>query len=217
MKKILCPSIFNLAFDNLSEEIKRLDEAGCDIIHFDAMDGYYVPNIGLSLQDLDVVRRATRKLIDVHMMIIDPGRYVQLFAEHGADIIYIHPDADMHPAKTIARIVECGKLPGIAINPETSVCSVEELLPLVKYVLVMAVHPGLAGQRYLDYVEPKISRIVKTREKYGFHIVIDGGVNEEVCSRLSKIGVEGCVLGNLILFNREEKDYSKTIDHIRKL
>lgn len=135
-----------MPFDNLSDEVRRLDEAGCDIIHFDAMDGHFVSNIGLSIHDLDVVRRATKKLIDVHMMITDPGRYVQLFAQHGADIIYIHPEADVHPAGTIAKIRGYGKKPGIAINPGTSIATVDELLPLVDYVSVMAVNPGIAGQ-----------------------------------------------------------------------
>jgi len=206
-----------LPFDNLSDEIRRLDEAGCDIIHFDAMDGHFVPNIGLSIHDLDVVRRATDKLIDVHMMITDPGRYVQLFAQHGGDIIYIHPEADVHPVGTIAKIREYGKRPGIAINPGTSIATVEELLPLVDYVLVMAVNPGIAGQPYLEYVEPKIVKLAGISEKLGFHIVIDGGVDEKVCTRLSKIGVEGYVLGNLILFNQEEKDYKKLVEKIRQL
>jgi ribulose-phosphate 3-epimerase len=181
------------------------------------MDGGFVPNFGLSLQDMDVVRNNTDKLIDVHLMVNEPGRYVQMFAERGADIIYIHPESEAHPAGSLAKIRGAGKAPGIAVNPGTSIAAVEELFPFVDYVMVMAVHPGIAGQPYIDAVEPKIRKLAGLKDEWGFKLMVDGGVNWEVMKRLSGLGVEGYVLGNLILFKQDETDYGVLMDRMRAL
>jgi ribulose-phosphate 3-epimerase len=217
IEKLLCPSIFNLSFDNLKDEILRLDKAGTDIFHIDIMDGSFVPNFGLSLQDMDVVRHNTDKLIDVHLMVNEAGRYVRTFAERGADIIYIHPEAETHPVGSLVNIRKAGKAPGIAINPGTSIAMVEELFPFIDYMMVMAVHPGIAGQPYIDAVEPKIRKLAKLKEEWGFKLMVDGGVNWEVMKRLSGFGVEGYVLGNLILFKQEEADYKVLMDRMKAL
>lgn len=215
-EKLLCPSILNLKMDGLRDEIIALDKAGTDIFHLDIMDGSFVPNFGMSFADIDVVRQATDKLIDCHMMVQDPIRYVDMVAEHGCDIIYIHAEADPQPPVTLARIHTLGKKAGIVINPGTSLASVQELYPLIDYFMVMAVNPGFCGQPYLDFVEPKIEQLVADRKKWGFHIVIDGGVDATVLKRLYQKGVEGFVLGNLILFKQQE-DYAAIMNSIRKM
>lgn len=217
MKKLLCPSIMNLDTENLKEEVLRLDKAGVDIFHLDLMDGDFVPNFGMSLAEMAVVRRHTNKLLDVHMMVKDPIRYIQLMADTGIDIIYIHPEADPQPALTLQRIKDLGKKAGVVINPGTSLESIRALYPLIDYLMLMTVNPGFCGQLFLPWLEDKIEQAVKEREPWGFPIVIDGGVDKHIMSRLSAKGVEGYVLGRLILFDQEETDYTKLISWMRTI
>lgn len=156
MNKIICPSMMCADFRSLEKEVLALDEANVDIYHIDIMDGHFVPNFGMGLQDFEYIREKTNKLVDVHLMIQNPSEYIDLFSEKGADIIYFHPETDMHPTRTIDRIRANGVKPGIAINPGTSVATVEPLLGLVDYVLIMTVNPGFAGQKYLDFVNEKL-------------------------------------------------------------
>ena len=172
----ISPSILSADFAKLGEDVKRVSEAGADWIHIDVMDGHYVPNFGMSFQDIETIRKNTSLKLDVHMMMYNPGRYIERYAEFGADIIYIHPDSETIPTETLCRIRKLGKAPGIVINPGISLDSIQELLSLVDYVLVMTVNPGFAGRDYLHFVEPKIEQLLKLRQRYKFHIVIDGGV-----------------------------------------
>lgn len=177
MKDILiCPSMMCADFANLTQEVETLDQAGSDIFHIDIMDGQFVPNFGMGLQDFEAIRKLTKKLVDVHLMIMNPGDYVEAFADMGADIIYIHPEADIHPARTLDKIRKKGKKAGIAINPGTSIATVKELLPLVDYVMVMTVNPGFAGQAYLDYVDQKISELLTAKSNCSFEIMVDGAI-----------------------------------------
>lgn len=156
MGKLLCPSMMCANFKSLENEVAALDAANVDIYHIDIMDGKFVPNFGMGLQDLELIRKQTGKMVDVHLMIDSPGDYIDLFSAKGADIIYFHPEADKHPARTIDRIRAHGVKAGIALNPGTSLAAVDPLLSLVDYVLVMTVNPGSAGQKYLPYVDEKI-------------------------------------------------------------
>lgn len=217
MNKILCPSLLNLDVEMLKEEVIKLDKAGIDIFHLDLMDGNFVPNFGLSLSDIDIVRRNTSKLIDIHLMIDNPQRYIKLVADHGCDIIYIHPESDLIPTATLQSIKDLGKKAGLVINPGTSLESIKYMYPLIDYLMIMTVNPGFCGQLYMDYVEPKIEEALIAQKEWGFHLLIDGGVDKEVMQRLSKKGLEGYVIGNLILFKQEEKDYEKLIKMMREL
>lgn len=218
MEKLLCPSMMCADFRSLEEEMTALEQANVDIYHIDIMDGRFVPNFGMGLQDLEYIRKATTKLVDVHLMIENPSDYIDLFTEKGADIIYFHPETDMHPARTIDRIKENGVRAGIAINPGTSIATIEPLLDLVDYVLVMTVNPGFAGQKYLDFVNDKIADLIKLRSlgNKNFKLVVDGAISPEKVKELSAEGVEGFVLGTSSLFGKEES-YEKITEKIRAL
>ncbi|MEK4145662.1 ribulose-phosphate 3-epimerase [Robertmurraya sp. FSL W8-0741] len=216
MNKIICPSMMCADFRSLEKEVLALDEANVDIYHIDIMDGHFVPNFGMGLQDFEYIREKTNKLVDVHLMIQNPSEYIDLFSEKGADIIYFHPETDMHPTRTIDRIRANGVKPGIAINPGTSVATVEPLLGLVDYVLIMTVNPGFAGQKYLDFVNEKIVELAKLRKERNFTIMVDGAISREKIKELSILGVEGFILGTSALFGKEQ-DYKTIVNEIRQL
>lgn len=212
--KLICPSMMCADFSNLKQEVKNLVEAGIDIFHLDIMDGRFVPNFGMGLQDVETIRTLTDQLVDVHLMIENPGEYVELFADMGIDIIYFHPEADKHPARTIDKIKRKQKKVGLAINPGTSIGMVEELLPMIDYIMVMTVNPGFAGQTYLDYVNRKIKRLVSLKCNYDYQVMVDGAISPEKIEELSKLGVDGFVLGTSSLFGKE-KSYKELVSNYK--
>jgi len=214
LKKLICPSMMCADFSCLEKEVKTLNRAGTDIFHVDIMDGTFVPNFGMGLQDLQLIRKATDKLVDVHLMIQNPGQYVEMFADIGADIIYFHPEADLHAMRTLDKIKNKGKKAGIAINPGTSVASISELLPFIDYLMVMTVNPGFAGQKYIYSVDQKIEQLVELQKDYHYEIVVDGAISRERISTLSKKGVSGFVLGTSALFGKEQT-YEEIISEIK--
>lgn len=196
----LCPSMMCANYSNLEREIQMLESAGADIFHLDVMDGQYVSNFGMGLQDIKFICGHASIKTEVHLMIEQPVRYIELFASCGVDIIYIHPESEYHAITTLQKIGELGLEAGIVLNPGTSVSSISELLNVVNRVMVMGINPGHAGQMYLPYAENKIAQLLELKSKYGFSIGMDGACNRENIKHLSGIGVENFVLGTAGLF-----------------
>lgn len=205
MEKLLCASMMCANYERLIEEVRILDEAGIDIFHMDIMDGMFVPNFALGMEDFKVVRKNTKKLMDVHLMITNPYEYVEMFADMGADIIYLHPETDKYPIKTIEKIRKKGKIPGIAINPETSLESVNELLPLIDYFLILTTLPGFSGQVYMESVTKKIKRAIDCKNEYDFKLILEGAISPQRINEFSDAEIDGFVLGTTALFGKEEK------------
>ncbi len=216
MEYQLSASMMCAKFDNLEKEIKTLEEAGIDSFHIDIMDGQFVPNFGMGLQDLAYIRKATKKPVEVHLMIKKPDNYLSIFTKHNVDCIYIHPEADYHPSTTLQHIIEAGIVPGIAINPGTSVESILELLYIVDRVLIMAVNPGHAGQVYRPYVGQKVEKLLSLREEYKFDVYWDGACTMDKIDTYGPKGVSGFVLGTGLLFGHKES-YKELIDKVRRI
>ena len=215
--KLLLPSMMCADFGCLRDEVAALEAAGADGFHLDLMDGNYVPNYGMGLQDIEWICKNATVPCDVHMMAEQPGRYVEKFASYGARVIYVHPEADVHVARTLAAIRDLGVHPGIAINPGTSFATIESVLPLVDYVLAMTVNPGFAGQKWLDFVNPKLEQLVAASHKDGndYEVVVDGNCSPERIAQASTMGVKGFVLGTAGLFGHGP--YADSMARLRTL
>ena len=201
-ERLLCPSLMCADFGHLYEDVKALDEAGTDIFHCDIMDGTFVPTIPMGISDVKAVKAATSKPVDCHLMIENPSTKVDWFIDAGADIIYIHPETERFVARTLTHIRQRGVKAGLAIDPDTSLATVEEMLPFCDYVMVMTVNPGFAGQKFIPSTKDKIRRLVQMKNQYGFKIMIDGACSPEVISELSGMGADGFVLGTSALFGK---------------
>ncbi|MBR1726034.1 MAG: ribulose-phosphate 3-epimerase [Muribaculaceae bacterium] len=212
---IYSPSLMCANFDNLKDEAQSLEAAGATRLHLDVMDGQYVPNFALGLGDVKSVCRNTTIATEVHMMIQEPARFVQMFADAGVDIMYFHPDSASHPLTVVQKIRQTGKKPGIVINPEVTIESMLQFYDLVDNVLVMGVEPGYAGRIYLSHVDQKLDKLLELKDKYNLEIIIDGACSVDRMKRWSKQGVDGFVLGTSSLFGHEGT-YKEIIDHIKQ-
>lgn len=198
--RILSPSILAADFNNLGEQIKAVEEAGAQYLHFDVMDGLFVPSISFGMPVLSSVRRNTKSILDVHLMIQDPIRYVETFAQLGADIITFHLEATDRPMDTINAIRKAGSKVGISIKPHTPVEELKPYLAMVDMVLIMTVEPGFGGQKYIDKCTEKISEVSKMIRKAGLHvdIEIDGGVTIDNVEIPLKAGANIIVAGSAV-------------------
>ena len=214
----LMASMMCADYGNLEKEVKNLEEGGIDSFHIDIMDGRYVPNFAMSLNDMRYIAKTSGKPLDVHLMIEHPNNRIDLFLNNlrKGDTIYIHAEAEYHPSTTLQSIINAGMVPGIAINPGTSVETVMEMLRIVKKVLVMSVNPGNAGQMYLPYVGKKITKLLALKEDMDFEIYWDGACSADKILEYAPIGVAGFVLGTRLLFGKELA-YGETLQNIGEL
>ncbi len=214
----LTASMMCANYGSLEKEVRELEEGGIDSFHIDIMDGRYVPNFAMSLNDMKYIASATTKPLDVHLMIEHPNNNIHIFLENlrKGDTVYIHPEAEYHPSTTLQKIINAGMIPGIAINPGTSIETVMEMLVIVKKVLVMAVNPGNAGQMYMPYVGKKITKLLAIKDEMNFEIYWDGACGADKIVQYGPRGIKGFVLGTTLLFGKEAS-YGETLQHIRKL
>lgn len=214
----LTASMMCVNYGNLEKEVRELEEGGIDSFHIDIMDGRYVRNFAMSLNDMRYIARATKKPLDVHLMIEHPNNNIELFLDNlrKGDTVYIHPEAEYHPSTTLQKIIDAGMIPGIAINPGTSIETVMEMLRIVRKVLVMSVNPGNAGQMYLPYVGKKIIKLLELREEMGFEIYWDGACSADRIMEYAPKGVKGFVLGTTLLFGKG-RPYGDVLKDIREL
>ncbi|MCR4647664.1 MAG: ribulose-phosphate 3-epimerase [Lachnospiraceae bacterium] len=217
MNFILAPSILSADFLDLRSEIKAVEEAGAQYLHFDVMDGMFVPNISFGIPVLKCIKGNTNLKLDVHLMIEDPSRYFEKFKEAGAEILTVHVEAMKDARADLLKIKELGMIPSITLSPDTDVKEVFPYMDLVKQVLVMTVEPGAGAQPYIDKCTDKIKAIREEAVRRGLDIdvEVDGGINEKTIITAAKAGANVFVMGSSI-FNGKPFESVKKYEEILK-
>ncbi|MDC0372305.1 ribulose-phosphate 3-epimerase [Candidatus Pelagibacter ubique] len=217
MKKIqISPSILSADFSQLGSEIKRLEEGGADMIHVDVMDGHFVPNLTMGPPIIKSLRKFTKLPFDVHLMISPVHKYIKDYADAGADIITIHPEATENLTVSIDQIKSLGKKVGVSLNPESKINLITDLLNEIDLVLIMSVNPGFGGQKFMPEVLEKIKELKKIRDQKNidFDIEIDGGINFDNNKLAIEAGANILVSGTTI-FKNNNGDIKKNIDLLK--
>ena len=217
MNKIkISPSILSADFSQLGNEIKRLEDGGADMIHVDVMDGHFVPNLTIGPPVIKALRSSTKLPFDVHLMISPVHKYIKSYAEAGADIITIHPEATDNWEKSINHIKELGKKVWISLNPNTKIDIIKEFLNEINLVLIMSVHPGFGGQKFITEVLVKIKELkkIKDQQNFNFDIEVDGGINFDNSKLAIEAGANILVSGTTI-FKNNNGNIKKNIDTLK--
>jgi ribulose-phosphate 3-epimerase len=212
----IAPSILSADFGRLAEEVRAVEAAGADVIHVDVMDGRFVPNLTIGPLVVRAVRAATKLPVDVHLMIVEPERYVDEFARAGADLISVHLEASPHLHRTIQHIKGLGKKASVAVNPHSPLDGLDVVLPDLDMVLLMSVNPGFGGQRFIEAVVPKIAALRATIERRGLatDLEVDGGVAPDTVAHVVGAGANVLVAGSAI-FAAPNHDYRGAIQALR--
>jgi len=196
----IAPSILAADFSHLGEDIAAVERGGARILHVDVMDGHFVPNISIGVPVVSSLRKATTLILDVHLMIEEPGRYVMAFADAGADMISVHQEATPHLDRVLAAIQERDIEAGVVLNPATPVATLSEVLPVVDFVLVMSVNPGFGGQKFIPGSLEKLRQLKELRSRYNYtyRIEVDGGLDLDNVADAVRAGAEIIVAGTSV-------------------
>jgi len=213
---LVAPSILSADFSKLGEEIKAVEHAGADWIHIDVMDGHFVPNITIGPVVVSKIRKISDIFFDVHLMIENPGKYVEQFAKAGADLITIHAETCDDILSTINKVKDLGCKVGVSINPETSLDVIKEIIQNVDLVLIMSVHPGFGGQSFIEDVLPKIkkTRDIISKIDKEIHLEVDGGINDKTAKTAIEYGANVLVAGNFVFTNASYRDAIKSLKQL---
>jgi len=200
MQRIISPSVLSADFLNLGNEIEMLNKSSAQWIHCDIMDGVFVPNISFGFPVVKAIKSMTSKILDVHLMIVQPERYINEFIDAGADVLTLHYEAVTHLNRAVNAIKEKGVIAGVSLNPHTPVSVLEEILPFLDLVLIMSVNPGYGGQKFINGTIEKVKKLNELKQKLNPSLIIqlDGGVNSSNSSELYSAGVNSLVAGNAI-------------------
>jgi len=213
---LIAPSILSADFGRLAEEIKLAEEAGADLIHIDVMDGLFVPNITVGPLIVEAVKKVSTLPLDVHLMIVNPEKYINDFIKAGADILTVHVEASVHLHRTIGNIKEKGAKAGVSLNPATTLHTIEEIVNDIDLLLIMSVNPGFGGQSFIPYSIEKIKKarnLIENRNKKVL-IEVDGGIKLDNSSTVVKAGADILIMGSEFF---GQKDYKEFMKKLRKI